>query len=64
MVEFNTILESWRVLRITHSFPESRCIGVSQMSLTWGVSEVVDLACFKGVGPMVGDGAPQGFIMS
>ena len=64
MVEFNAILESCGVLRITHSFPELRCVGVSQMSLTWGVSEVVNLACFKGIGPMVRDGAPWGFIIS
>ena len=63
MVEFNTILKLCGVLRIAHSFPKSRCMGVSQMSLTWGVSEVIDLACFKGVGPMVGDRDPQGFIM-
>ena len=63
MVEFNTILKLCRVLMFAHSFPKSmyRCL---PDVLNLGVSEVTDLACLKGVGPMVGDAIPQGFIMS
>ena len=60
MVEFNIILESCRVLRSTHSFPEVGSIGLPTNLNLWG-SEAIGLVGSEGIEPVVEDKAPWGW---
>ena len=64
MVEFDTILELCRVLRIAQSFPKLEYVNVSLLFLPCGVFEALGLVGSKGIEPMVGDGSPWGWTIS